>query len=123
MNVRIVRELDLASRGESAWPLLLGADMRANLRVAIAVLGVAVGVMLVAPLAKPLLVLFGGLLFALVLRSASTTLSRVSRLPYRVCLGIVVATMVALMALGAVTAGPSLRDQLSDLAVRLPEAA
>jgi predicted PurR-regulated permease PerM len=82
-----------------------------------------VGVVLLAVLAKPLLVLFGGVLFALFLRSAAMAAARVSKLPYLGCLAAIVVAMVTLAGVAAVVLGPSVRDQLSDLAIQLPQAA
>lgn len=71
----------------------------------------------------PLLVLFGGVLFALVLRGIAHRLSRVTKIAYGVWVAVLLFTIVAALAVGAVLLGPSLRDQVNDLARRLPDAA
>jgi predicted PurR-regulated permease PerM len=81
-----------------------------------------VAVALVALAAKPLIVLFGGFLFALVLRGLADGLSRVSRLRYGASFAVVLVVLVALGALAIVAMGPRLQDQLTDLVTRLPEA-
>jgi predicted PurR-regulated permease PerM len=80
-------------------------------------------VALVVLLAKPLLVLFGGLLFGLALYGGANALARTSKLPYAVVLAAIVLAVVAAAVLAALVLGPRLRDQVSDLATRLPAAA
>src|SRR4051812_14516337 len=92
----------------------------APVRAAALVLVGLCGVALVALLAKPLLVLFGGVLFALLLRGAAAPLARISKAPYGLCLGVLVTSMVVLIVVAAVVLGPGLRDSLTDLTTRLP---
>src|SRR4051812_20914462 len=80
-------------------------------------------VALVVLIAKPLLVLFGGLLFGLALHGGARGLTRLSKVPYAVTLTAIVVAVLAVMILAIVALGPSLRDQVSDLATRLPAAA
>jgi predicted PurR-regulated permease PerM len=83
---------------------------------------VALGAVVVLA-SKPLLVLFGGLLFALVLRGLARPLARATELPYGACVAAVVATLVALSTAGVVSIGPAFRDQLVELTKTVPEAA
>lgn len=83
----------------------------------------AVGaVVLVALVAKPLIILFAGLLFALVLSRVADALARASKMPYGVCLGGIVVALLSLTVVAAVVIGPSLGEQVSDLVTRVPAA-
>jgi predicted PurR-regulated permease PerM len=94
-----------------------------TVRAALLVLGAVIVVALVVLLVKPLLVLFGGLLFALFLRSAAGGISRVSRLPYLASLIALVLALVAAAVLAIVMVGPKLADQVTELVAKLPDAA
>ncbi len=98
-------------------------DSARHYRVVLFAVSVVAGVGLVAVAAKPLLVLFGGVLFALVLRALADAVSRISKIRYEWCLAAVVAALVAAGVVSLVAVGPSLRDQLRELATRLPAAA
>lgn len=80
-------------------------------------------VIVVAVAAKPLIVLFGGVLFALVLRGVASALARVSRVPYGVCVAALVAVLLGLVALAVVELGPEVREQVSELGTKVPAAA
>lgn len=69
-----------------------------------------------------LLVLFGGLLFALALRAVTSAISRGLHLPYAICLAAVVLCLLAAMVSLAAIAGPKLAAELSELFERLPRA-
>src|SRR4051812_12787619 len=107
-----------ASRVSNRAEIMKLESAAAPARAAALVLFGICGVVLVALLAKPLLVLFGGVLFALLLRGAGRGLARVSKLPYGLCLGAIVTSMVVLIAVAALVLGPNLREQLTDLATR-----
>ncbi len=77
---------------------------------------------LIALTARELLVLFGGFLFALVLRRLSAKISRLVHLPYPVCLAALLVAILASTAAMFVIAGPTLYEQLVALAHRLPAA-
>lgn len=70
-----------------------------------------------------LLVLFGGFLFALVLRGLTDVAATHVRLPRGVCLAAVVLALVGAMVAFVVVAGPRVVDEVVELMKRLPEAA
>jgi predicted PurR-regulated permease PerM len=94
-----------------------------TVRAALLVLGAVIAVALVVLLAKPLLVLFGGILFALFLRSTAGAASRVTRLPYVACLVAIVVALVTAAVASVLMVGPKIVEQLTELARKLPDAA
>ena len=72
--------------------------------------------------ARELLVLFGGVLFALALRGVTKELHRRVRLSYGVALGALVVLLLAAGVVFVVLAGPSIAAQLGELAKALPQA-
>lgn len=73
--------------------------------------------------AKELLVLFAGVLFAVVLHAVASALARLTKIRYGVCLTVVVLVLVAAGTAAIVLVGPRLYQQVSELATRLPAAA
>lgn len=73
--------------------------------------------------AVPLLVLFGGFLFALVLRGVAEALSRWTKVRYGVCLTGLLILLVVVAGTGAILLGPMLKEQARELATRIPAAA
>lgn len=92
-------------------------------RIVLFAVVILMGVAAAALAAQPLLTLFGGFLFALVLHGVADALARTTRIPYGVCLAATLFVLVGVTVLGIVELGPTLRDQLRDLAGRLPAAA
>lgn len=86
------------------------------------VIAYVVGLALVALLRKPLLILFAGVLFALVLRALATLLHRLTKLPYGVSVAAVLLLLGGAMAGFAVVFGPAFATQLGALAEELPQA-
>jgi predicted PurR-regulated permease PerM len=83
-----------------------------------------VGAVAIAVLAvKPLLMLFAGVLFALVLRGVSDAVAKRTHVPYGVCLVVLLLLLFGTAGTTFVVAGPELRDQIADLVARLPAAA
>ncbi len=85
--------------------------------------GVVAAIVVMALAAKPLLVILGGVLFALATRGIAAALSKVTRLPYPASVAILLVLVVGSGLLFAVLAGPRLGDQLVELMKRLPDAA
>lgn len=84
----------------------------------------AIAVLAIVVLARlELLVLFGGVLFALVLRGLALGVCRVTKVPYLAALAAVLVLLVGAVIVAGVLAGPSIVEQLEDLATRLPRAA
>lgn len=100
---------------------------RARRRERYEVLAVAFAIVALAALviatAKVLIVLFAGILFALVLQRIAGWVSHASKLPYGVCIGGVVVLLVAAVMAAVPLLGPQVAEQAGELAKTLPEAA
>lgn len=72
---------------------------------------------------KAILVVFGGVLFGLVLRGLADLLARRTHIRYGACLAFVVVLIVGGMAAFAIVAGPHIAEEALTLVHRLPEAA
>jgi len=92
-----------------------------KMRRVLATIGVIIAIALVVVAAKPLLVLFGGLLFALVLHGIATPLAKKTGIPRGAWVGALVVILLASTVVGIVLAGPTLREQTSELAKRIPQ--
>ncbi len=77
---------------------------------------------LLAPVARVLLVIFSGILFAIFIAGISRFLTRKIHLPYRVALGCVLVALIGLFTLFGWVAGPSVNEQFNTLTDRLPKA-
>jgi predicted PurR-regulated permease PerM len=91
-------------------------------RVVLAAICAGALVVLVALTAKALLILFGGCLFALVLRAVASGIARRTRLSYALSLTAVVFAILTTSFTMLVLAGPKLHDELVELTSRLPAA-
>jgi predicted PurR-regulated permease PerM len=91
-------------------------------RVVLFALGVAAAMAIVVLTVRPLLVVFAGFLFALVLRGIAEPIARKTKVPYVACLAALVIALIATVALGIVLVGPTLRDQIEQLTKTLPSA-
>ncbi len=85
-------------------------------------LGAVVLIALVAATAKALVLLFGGVLFAVALRSVASALARRLRLPYVLCFAAVALAVVGGTVAMVVVAGPKLFEEGRDLVGMLPDA-
>jgi predicted PurR-regulated permease PerM len=92
-------------------------------RIVLFALAAVATIVLAAFAAKALLVIFGGVLFALAARGVACAVSERTRLPYRASVGLLLGLIVISGVLLVVLAGPRLVDQLIELAKRLPGAA
>jgi predicted PurR-regulated permease PerM len=92
-------------------------------RIVLFAVAILLGVAAAVLAAQPLLTLFGGFLFALALHGVADALARTLRIRYGVCLAATLLVLVGVTVLGIVELGPTLREQLRDLATRLPAAA
>jgi len=91
------------------------------------VVAIAVGVVLLLhalrPVAQTLLVLFGGILFAVFLEGITSWLTRRTRVPRPIVLTVVIVVVLALPVLLGTLIGPSITEQVVELRQRLPESA
>ncbi len=103
-----------------------GEDSRSFVGKAAVVVGLATTVVivlyLVGHLAQMLLVVFGGVLFAVFLDGLTGQLARRTRLPHSISLAVVIVGLVALIVGSALFAGPRLGERFSQLAERVPAA-
>lgn len=90
--------------------------------LAVIVLVVAVAALVIAAV-KVLIVLFAGILFALVLEKISARLARSTRLPYVVWVAGLVVLIVAAVVAAVPLLGPQIADQAAELSKVLPDAA
>lgn len=102
-------------------------SMRARRReryelLAVAVVIVALAALVIAAV-DVLLVLFAGILFALVLQRIATWIAGKAKLPYGVCVAGLVFFLVAAIFTAVPVIGPKIVEQTAELAKRLPEAA
>ena len=103
----------------AAWPQPL--DERRYVRRVLIALALAALAFLLWSTASVLLLLFGGVLVAVVLRGFAALLRKVVPLPERASIVAVVLLVLALAALGAFAMGAQLSAQASQLAATLPE--
>lgn len=103
-----------------------GRDSRSFVGKAAVVVGLATTVVIVlyllGHLAQMLLVVFGGVLFAVLLDGLTGQLARRTRLPHSISLAVVIVVLVALVVGSALFAGPRLGEQFSRLTDRVPAA-
>lgn len=78
--------------------------------------------MVVIEVAPVLLVLFAGVLFSIILRSAAHWVSRTTRLPVSIALTLIVFIGVGVTTTAVVLTAPFLSEQISDLTNQLPHA-
>ncbi|HEY4103367.1 MAG TPA: hypothetical protein VGM44_05730, partial [Polyangiaceae bacterium] len=84
------------------------------------VLAMLAGAALIVLLAKTLLLIFAGVLFAIVLRAAAAFVSRLTRLPYKLALAACVLTLVGLGVGMMILCGTMLASQVRDFGKTLP---
>lgn len=82
----------------------------------------ALGVLLLVQASNVLLLVFGGVLFAIFLRGISDWISQKTRLPARWALALVLLVLIGLLALGFWLGGVRLAAELGELGDRLPKA-
>ncbi len=91
-------------------------------RVVLFALAAACALAVVVLTAVPLLTLFGGFLFSLILHGVSSAIARWTKIRYGVCLSAVLLFLVGAAVLGAIGLGPTLKEQVRDLVTRVPAA-
>jgi len=80
------------------------------------------GSALLVLLARPLLLLFAGLLAAIVLRAAASFVARHTPVPYVACVAACVVLTLGLIGLGGVLSGATIGNEFRDLGTVLPKA-
>jgi predicted PurR-regulated permease PerM len=85
--------------------------------------GVLAALLLLRALSAQMLVLFAGVLFAVLLSGLASVLSAWSRMRYRWSLAVVVLVLVTMGAAAVAMGGPRLAEQLDDLRGRVPTVA
>lgn len=95
---------------------------RALIRHALIIAGIIIAALLIWRLNHILLLLFGAILVALLLRTVAEPFEKYARLPPRLAVLTALVTLVALMALGGWAFGRQISGQLSSLADQLPMA-
>ncbi len=88
-----------------------GFDLTTPARTGLAVLGVVLLLYVVGYVANVLLLLFAGILLAILLRAASGGLARLTGLPVVACLALVVVTLISVVVGGGWLAAPFLVEQ------------
>jgi predicted PurR-regulated permease PerM len=88
-----------------------GFDLTTPARAGLAALGVVLLLYVAEPIAGVLLLLFAGILLAVLLRAASDGLNRLTGLPVTWCLALVVLALIAGVAVGGWLAAPFLVEQ------------
>lgn len=83
---------------------------------------VVLGALLIVAVARVLLVLFAGVLLALLFRAGAEGLSRLTRLPTRWTLTLIILTCVGSVVVASVQVAPTLDDQVTRLRRELPAA-
>ncbi|MFN3536257.1 MAG: AI-2E family transporter, partial [Brevundimonas sp.] len=102
------------------------ADQRADdgrlLRQTLLIAAVIVAALLIWQLSHILLLVFGAILVAIVLRTVAEPFERFARLPPRLAVLAALVSLLILMALGGWAFGREISSQTSDFTDRLPEA-
>ncbi len=94
---------------------------RALISVAL-VAGAAVVLYLFAHVAQMLLVVFGGLLFAILLTTLTDVVKKYARLPHAIALALVLVGLLGLLVAAGWFAGPRVAQQFARLGERVPQA-
>jgi predicted PurR-regulated permease PerM len=98
-----------------------GRGIRAAAVVACATAGVVILLHLLQPVARVLLLVFAGALFAVFIDAVASALARRTRLPRGAAVGIVVACVLGVPTLVAFAVGPGIAEQVTALFRSLPE--
>jgi predicted PurR-regulated permease PerM len=98
-----------------------GASLRNAAIVAVVCIAVVIGLHFLRPVARVLLLIFAGVLFAVLLDAVASAVARRTRLPRGAAVGVVVAVVLAVPTLIGLAVGPGIAEQITGLFQSLPE--